>query len=122
MSEPAEKRVCAEADRALHLLDPSVPVHVLDAAPAFAGLAPGERRYAHHVAAAGFEGSKICLFQTSWEAPGIFALLQRLFAGGCTDQVVPQERERGRERERERERERRREKRGREKRNKKRQY
>lgn len=71
MPEDISKEVLA-----LHTVPSNVPVHVLDAEAAFAGLTPAERLYAHYVAVAGFEGAKICLFQTSWEAPGIFALLQ----------------------------------------------
>ena len=38
-------------------------------------------------AQASFEGSLICLFQTSPESPLIFVLLQRLFASQPIDQL-----------------------------------
>ena len=65
-------------------IETSVPVFQLQCETAFNGLTPKERLYAFHVGKAAWEGAKICLMQTSPEAPFIFELLQRLFAG-CDD-------------------------------------
>lgn len=54
-------------------------VALLDCAQPFQLLNKQEKLYAHFMAAAGFEGMKICLVQCSYESPIIFELLQRIF-------------------------------------------
>lgn len=59
----------------------------LECSAAFDGLNDQERRYAHYIGTASWEGAKICLLQASAEAPGIFALLQRLFAAQPAEEL-----------------------------------
>eukprot|EP00053_Salpingoeca_punica_P013300 m.119961 g.119961 ORF g.119961 m.119961 type:complete len:739 (-) comp16167_c0_seq2:171-2387(-) len=61
------------------------PVAMLDCTQPFGQLTQQEKLYAHYLGAAGFEGTKICLFQTSYESPAIFELLHRVFASASGD-------------------------------------
>ena len=63
------------------LINRDTPISKLCCSEAFQGLADREKRYAHHLGRAGWEGSLICLLQTSPESPAIFLLLQRMFGG-----------------------------------------
>ncbi|EDQ85368.1 uncharacterized protein MONBRDRAFT_34290 [Monosiga brevicollis MX1] len=54
--------------RALYAVSGECPIVCLDCAEPFALLSDQEKRYAHHIARASFEGSKICLLQTSLES------------------------------------------------------
>ena len=70
----------ASEDVSLYKIPSDTPVNKLDCSQAFKGLTDQEKRYAHHFNRAGWEGALICLLQTSPESPGIFLLLQQLFA------------------------------------------
>ena len=53
----------------------------LNCTEAFEGLDGKERLYAYHICQASWEGAKIVLVQTSYEAPIIFTLLLRVCGG-----------------------------------------
>lgn len=77
------------------------PVFVLDCKEAWKSLSDQEKRYAHHMAQgefadiegwlltlrclASWEGSLICLFQTSPESPALFSLLHSFFRSDSLD-------------------------------------
>eukprot|EP00667_Euglena_gracilis_P025338 EG_transcript_29667 len=67
-----------------HVVPEEVPICSLACGAAFAQLDSREKRYAHHLARAAWEGGLICLHQASVESPAIFRLLQQTFqlAGG----------------------------------------
>ena len=56
-----------------------VPISQLLCRPAFEALTPTEKRYAHFLSRASFQGGLIVLLQTSEESVPIFLLLQKLF-------------------------------------------
>lgn len=66
-------------DPSHHVIGADVSVAQLECKDAFEGLSDTERRYAHYVGTASWEGAKICLLQCSAEAPAVFALLMKLF-------------------------------------------
>lgn len=98
------------SDLSQYVTPNSVPVAKLDARSAFEALAPRERLYAHHLAQACFEGSKvrascssaprvlplwvsrafaqIVLLQTSPESPYLFELFQRIFVAQGASEVA----------------------------------
>lgn len=61
------------------------PVFVLECSTAFEALDDKEKKYAHFLSRAAYEGSLIVLIQTSSESTPIFLLLQKLFS----EQDVP---------------------------------
>ena len=63
------------------LISRDTPINKLCCSEAFQGLTDREKKYAHHLGRAGWEGSLICLLQTSPESSAIFLLLQRIFGG-----------------------------------------
>eukprot|EP01133_Synstelium_polycarpum_P008019 gene8019-9421_t len=63
-----------------HLTPVEVPVYRLNADAAFATLSEKEKLYAHYYSRASWEGSIICLGQTSVESPAIFNLFQLMFS------------------------------------------
>eukprot|EP00667_Euglena_gracilis_P003020 EG_transcript_3028 len=67
-----------------HVVPEEVAVCPMACGPAFAQLDDREKRYAHHLTRAAWEGGLICLYQASVESPAIFRLLQQTFrlAGG----------------------------------------
>lgn len=71
-----------------HVESNKIKVNCLSCEGAFGGLTDRERLYAFHIGKAAWEGAKICLVQTSPEAPLIFELLQRTFAGCDADPTV----------------------------------
>ena len=58
----------------------NTPVFSLDCKAAFDALDDTEKKYAHFLSQADYEGSLIVLVQTSVESVPIFLLFQRLFA------------------------------------------
>ena len=56
------------------------PISTLDARKAFDGLTEKEKLYCHFLSRAAWEGSAICLLQTSPESVPVFLLLKELFA------------------------------------------
>eukprot|EP01101_Sappina_pedata_P006732 TRINITY_DN3430_c0_g1_i1.p1 TRINITY_DN3430_c0_g1~~TRINITY_DN3430_c0_g1_i1.p1 ORF type:complete len:720 (-),score=332.05 TRINITY_DN3430_c0_g1_i1:73-2169(-) len=65
----------------------STPVVFLDATSAFESLTDREKLYSHYISQAAWEGSKICLFQTSPESPALFSLFQRIFSTETIDEL-----------------------------------
>ena len=61
----------SEAQRKLHTVPSSMPVADLNASEAFSALTAKEKRYVLHLSRASWEGAKICLSQTSREAPSV---------------------------------------------------
>ena len=64
-----------------------VPFVNLECKTAFDGLTSKEKKYAHYIGKASWNGGLICLYQTSPESPLIFLLLQKLFKGQSLDQL-----------------------------------
>jgi dipeptidyl-peptidase-3 len=58
----------------------NTPIHKLQIADAFTKLNDQERKYAHYLSQASWQGSRICLFQLSPESPILFELFQNLFS------------------------------------------
>lgn len=58
----------------------STPVSKLECSIAFNGLTDREKFYAYHLSRASWDGSLICLLQTSPESAPLFLLLQRLLS------------------------------------------
>lgn len=69
------------------LIPNDVPIVTLDCTTAFNGLTSTEKSYAHYLNRACWAGGLICLFQTSPESPGIFLMLQKLFAAETVEQL-----------------------------------
>eukprot|EP00118_Oscarella_pearsei_P006784 m.31377 g.31377 ORF g.31377 m.31377 type:complete len:715 (+) comp31491_c0_seq5:196-2340(+) len=65
--------------RSQHVFPNSVPVCQLICKAAFDALTPQEKRYAHFLSRASFDGGLIVLLQTSPESAPIFLLLQKIF-------------------------------------------
>lgn len=72
----------------MHLVPKEVPVLKLACAEPFRKMTKKERLYAHHMSRASWLGSKICLVQTSPEAPLIFDMFQFLFSERTYDVVT----------------------------------
>lgn len=56
------------------------PINFLECQTAFDGLSDKEKLYSHYLLKACWEGSLICLLQTSAEAARIFQLCQKVFS------------------------------------------
>ena len=81
MCQPCVDEPNAEPpDLSVYTIPVSTTVVSLDAAAAFDGLTAKERRYAHALSRADWEGAKICLLQCSPESAPIFCLLQLVFS------------------------------------------
>ena len=52
----------------------STNIHRIECKSAWAQLSKRERMYAYYMSRAAWEGSKICYFQRSYEAPALFVL------------------------------------------------
>ena len=70
----------ASVDVSQHTVPLDTLISCLDAARSFQGLAEREKLYCHYLSRAAWEGSYICLLQTSPESVPIFVLLRELFA------------------------------------------
>jgi len=70
----------ASVDLSQHTVPLDTPTSRLEAAQSFQGLAEREKLYCHYLSRAAWEGSYICLLQTSPESVPIFVLLRELFA------------------------------------------
>lgn len=69
-----------KVDLSQFTISSETPINFLECQTAFDGLSDKEKLYSHYLLKASFEGSLICLLQTSPEAPRIFQLLQRVFS------------------------------------------
>lgn len=56
------------------------PISRLDACKSFRGLEKREKLYCHYLSRASWEGSYICLFQTSPESVPVFLFLRGIFS------------------------------------------
>ncbi len=63
----------------IHTVPLDTPIVRLEVREAFEGLTEREKLYCYYLARASWEGSVICLVQTSPESPPIFLLLRGLF-------------------------------------------
>lgn len=75
-------------DFSQYIISREVDINLLNCGSAFSGLTEKEKLYAHYLCRASWEGSLICLLQTSPESPGIFLLLQNLFHAEPTEKLV----------------------------------
>ena len=67
-------------DLSQFLIPNDVPFNFLECKKAFDGLTAKEKLYAHYICRASWQGTLICLLQTSPESPGIFLLFQKIFS------------------------------------------
>jgi dipeptidyl-peptidase-3 len=67
-------------DLSQYTISTNTTINFLDCQTAFDGLTEQEKLYAHYMLRASWEGSLICLLQTSPEAPRIFQLFQKVFS------------------------------------------
>lgn len=75
-------------DLSQYIISREVDINILNCGSAFSGLTEKEKLYAHYLCRASWEGSLICLLQTSPESPGIFLLLQILFHAEPVEKLV----------------------------------
>jgi len=75
-------------DFSQYIISREVDINLLNCGSAFSGLTEKEKLYAHYLCRASWEGSLICLLQTSPESPGIFLLLQNLFHAEPLEKLV----------------------------------
>lgn len=75
-------------DFSQYIISREVDINLLNCGSAFSGLTEKEKLYAHYLCRASWEGSLICLLQTSPESPGIFLLLQNLFHAEPMEKLV----------------------------------
>lgn len=61
-------------------IDLSSPIQILECKRAWDNLTLKEKLYAYYFSKASWEGSLICFFQNSYEAPGLFLLFQDIFS------------------------------------------
>ena len=74
-------------DFSQYIISRDIDINLLNCETAFAGLTDKEKLYAHYLCRAAWEGSLICLLQTSPESPGIFLLLQNLFHAEAVEEL-----------------------------------
>ena len=75
-------------DFSQYIISREIDINLLNCGTAFSGLTAKEKLYAHYLCRASWEGSLICLLQTSPESPGIFLLLQHLFHAESVEKLV----------------------------------
>lgn len=63
----------------------TAPVHQIACSKASNQLNEKEQKYAYYMARAAWEGSKICWFQRSYEAPALLVLLKYVFSSSGVD-------------------------------------
>lgn len=69
-----------ESDLSQFTIPLDTPISRLDARQSFDGLEEKEKLYCHYLSRAAWEGSYICLLQTSPESVPTFLLLRELFS------------------------------------------
>ena len=74
-------------DFSQYIISRDIDLNFLNCGTAFSGLTEKEKLYAHYLCRAAWEGSLICLLQTSPESPGIFLLLQYLFHAESVEEL-----------------------------------
>lgn len=74
-------------DFSQYIISRDIDINFLNCGTAFSGLTEKEKLYAHYLCRAAWEGSLICLLQTSPESPGIFLLLQYLFHAESVEEL-----------------------------------
>lgn len=72
--------MAGEATQSEYAVPLDTPISCLDATQSFLGLTSREKLYCHYLSRASWEGSYICLLQTSPESVPIFVLLRELFS------------------------------------------
>ncbi len=72
--------MAATIDTSQHTIPLDTLISGLDASQSFQGLTEKEKLYCHYLSRAAWEGSYICLLQTSPESVPIFVLLRELFS------------------------------------------
>ena len=82
------KMASEKDDFSQYIISREVDINLLNCGSAFSGLTEKEKLYAHYLCRASWEGSLICLLQTSPESPGIFLLLQNLFHAEPIEKLV----------------------------------
>ncbi|CAB3410611.1 unnamed protein product [Caenorhabditis bovis] len=74
-------------DRSLYVIPNDSPVCELDATEAFKNLTNVERKYAHYLAKASFDGALTVFLQVSPESPAIFYVLYKLFKSDTIENI-----------------------------------
>lgn len=74
-------------DRSLHVFPNDTPVCQLDAVEAFKALTEQEKKYAHYLSKASFNGALACFLQVSPESAAIFYVLYKLFKAETVEQL-----------------------------------
>lgn len=69
-----------EGDLSNFTIPLDTPISRLEAGQSFKGLTNKEKLYCHYLSRAAWEGSHICLLQTSPESVPVFVLLRELFS------------------------------------------
>lgn len=78
--EEKERMDGQDVDLSNYTIPLDTPVSRLDASQAFKGLSTKEKLYCHYLCRAAWEGSSICLLQTSPESVPVYLLLKELFS------------------------------------------
>ncbi|VDM36975.1 unnamed protein product [Toxocara canis] len=77
----------AAINKSVYMYPNDTPVCALDCVQAFNNLSDKEKRYAHYLAKASFDGSLIVFCQVSPESPALFVTLYRLFCSESIDSL-----------------------------------
>lgn len=76
-----------DEDLSQYIISRDIEISLLDCKTAFSGLSEKEKLYAHYLCRAAWEGSLICLLQTSPESPAVFQLLQHVFNAETAEEL-----------------------------------